>query len=95
MPANNALYYNPQKFPSFPPMLPNQFTNDEYASFLAWWKADGVASHIITSHLAPHVLSIIPPDEDNGNPCTTHITLTALHDALGLVDYPHAAVLKE
>ena len=77
-------------------MLPDQFTDDEYASFLAWWKADGVASHIISSRLAPHVSSIIPPDEDDdGNPCTARIMLTALRDAFGLVDYAHAAALKE
>ena len=81
---------------SLPFPLPNQFTDDEYGSFLAWWKADGITSHAITSHLAPHVLSIILPDEyDDGNPCTACIMLMAVCDAFGLVNYAHTAVLKE
>ena len=73
-----------------------KFLQFPYVQYYTWSLHGLPLGSVFNTRLAPHVSSIIPPDkDDDGNPCTAHITLTALHDTFGLVDYAHAAVQKE
>ena len=52
--------YDPDLWPTYPPILQHDCSEDERAEFSSWWTRNGVATHILVSRLSPTVLSSLP-----------------------------------
>jgi hypothetical protein len=95
-PPADVEYFDPGNFPTYPPLLPKQYTADNLAYFNAWWKADGIASYIIMSCLSAEVNGLLPPCRNaRHSQRTARIALDALKCAYGLGDLAHAGALRE
>ena len=58
---NNAPYYDPRKFPSFPPVLPDQFTDADHLFLLGGKQISVLRSHLVwfldLDHLQPQLVA--------------------------------------
>ena len=52
--------YDPDLWPTYPPVIQPDSSPDECMEFSNWWTQDGVVTHILTSRLSPAVLSSLP-----------------------------------
>ena len=52
--------YDPDLWPTYPPVLQPDSSPDERIEFSNWWARDGVVTHILTSRLSPTALSSLP-----------------------------------
>lgn len=52
--------YDPDLWPTYPPVLRPESGPDERVEFSNWWSRDGIVTHILTSRLSPTVLSTLP-----------------------------------
>jgi Reverse transcriptase (RNA-dependent DNA polymerase) len=52
--------YDPDLWPTYPPVIQPESSPEELTEFSTWWSRDGIATHILTSHLLPTVLSSLP-----------------------------------
>jgi hypothetical protein len=87
---------DPDLIPSYPPVLRLDHTPNELAAWSAWWKADGIASHILTSRLSESVRGVLPPrcDPSSGAKRTAREVLHVLQKNFGIGDWSHASTLK-
>jgi Reverse transcriptase (RNA-dependent DNA polymerase) len=52
--------YDPDLWPTYPPVLQPSSSPEERTEFSNWWSRDGVATHILVSRLSPTVLGSLP-----------------------------------
>ena len=52
--------YDPDLWPTYPPVLQQTSSEDERVEFSNWWTRDGAATHILISRLSPSVLGSLP-----------------------------------
>ena len=61
--ADNLLpnaAYDPDLWPTYPPVITPDSSQEDHAKFMSWWTWDGTVTHILTSQLSPTILSSLP-----------------------------------
>ena len=64
-PSPLGINPRPDRIPTYPPVLPDNPTGDEFSLYKLWWECDNVVTHILLSRLHPSVRAILPSDDDD------------------------------
>src|SRR6202522_627807 len=87
--------FDPGLWPTYPPTVHPQSTPDEVRTFTDWWTRDGLASHILTSHIAPSVLGCLPiANERMGHRRSSRTVYTTLRHQFGAGDYSAVMLIE-
>ncbi|THV02318.1 hypothetical protein K435DRAFT_614921, partial [Dendrothele bispora CBS 962.96] len=81
----------------YPPPMPPTQDPDLWSKYLAWWKTDSHAAHVLTARLSPSILACLPEHNDSatGLPRTSRAVLAAVKQFCNVNSVAAASVLKE
>src|SRR6202522_3275888 len=87
--------FDPGLWPTYPPTVHPRSKQDKIRSFTEWWTCDGLASHILTSRVAPSVLGCLPiANERMGHRRSSRTVYATLRHQFGAVDYSAVMLIE-
>ena len=87
--------FDPGLWPMYPPTVHQTSTPAQLQSFTEWWSRDGLASHILTSHLSSSILGSLPiANEHLGHRRSARTVYITLRHHFGAGDYSTVMVIE-
>ena len=87
--------YDPDLWPTYPPVLQPDCSEEDRAEFSNWWTRDGIASHILVSRLSPAVLGSLPiPNLRLAQRRSSRDVYNSLRNNYGAGDYSAVMVIE-